>query len=175
MNKQISTATGVVIILIFAILTTGVIFTFSGNFFACENDLLKNISGNNVYEDYKNNELEREIHSDEYCEEGLVPNTEGLPYSQARLEIISSGWSPVQTLDNEEPLGMERVFWNYDYKEVHSCAGTGISPCVFFFQDNCLNYLMVNTAGEESPEQGIYAIVSGVTILTEEEIMQYIN
>lgn len=63
----------------------------------------------------------------------------------------------------------ERIFWDYGHKEINSCAGTGLNPCIFFFKDNCLNYLKINTIGEEYPEQDIYAIVSDVIIFNEDE------
>ncbi len=96
-----------------------------------------------------------------------VPNITEKRYHQARKLLIANQWQPYRTINintaKDELMysGNGWGFWEKGYTEVESCAGTGFAPCVFNFKDLYGNLLKVYTEGEESPEDKIYAGVSG--------------
>ncbi|HFX6520019.1 hypothetical protein [Acinetobacter nosocomialis] len=84
-----------------------------------------------------------------------VPNITEKSYQQARKLLIQNKWQPLRTLSNnstQEDLGYGNgwKFWKKGFKEVESCAATGLAPCVFNFTDVYGNNLKVYTEGEES-------------------------
>ena len=99
-----------------------------------------------------------------------VPNITNKTYHQARKLLISNNWQPLRTLSansTESDLGYGNAwgFWKKGYKEVESCAGTGLAPCVFNFKDVYGNKLKVYTEGEEM--DGSYAGVSSYSFSCE--------
>ncbi len=152
MNKKISSTVGILIIILVAGVAGASVLLFNENIVGKEANFIE----------------------EEDCKEAIIPEIQDEIYSDARAKIIASGWSPFQTRE-EEIFGSERVFWDYGYKEVHSCAGTGLSPCIFIFKDECLNYLKVSTVGEEHPSQEIYAKISHVKMLNKNELAEYIK
>ncbi|NUG10191.1 hypothetical protein HUN13_01165 [Acinetobacter seifertii] len=86
-----------------------------------------------------------------------VPNITEKSYQQARKLLIQNKWQPLRTLSSnstQEDLGYGNgwKFWKKGFKEVESCAGTGLAPCVFNFTDVYGNNLKVYTEGEESAQ-----------------------
>lgn len=86
-----------------------------------------------------------------------VPNITEKSYQQARKLLIQNKWQPLRTLSNnstQEDLGYGNGwrFWKKGFKEVESCAGTGLAPCIFNFTDVYGNNLKVYTEGEESAQ-----------------------
>jgi hypothetical protein len=99
-----------------------------------------------------------------------IPKVEGSTYHKAHLEIIKSGWQPLQTNSDDNDLhGQAKTFFDIGYKEVGDCAGTGLGICRFHFKDNCSNIINVITAGEEVPEMSAYAVVKNAIIMSNEE------
>lgn len=92
-----------------------------------------------------------------------VPAIAEVTYHKARKAILAAGWQPLVTVRHqdveEELFGQAKEFWYKGYREVESCAGTGLSPCVFSFSDVYGNTLRVMTTGEEHPSMKIYARV----------------
>ena len=77
-----------------------------------------------------------------------APNVLGLDYKEARRTIIAEGWKPVYAKNNEM-YGGYVDFVSAEYPEVYDCAGTGLVPCIFFFNNPDDNYyLKVTTAGQ---------------------------
>ncbi len=75
------------------------------------------------------------------------PNILGLDYKQARKTIIAEGWKPVGAKNNG--IGGYVNFVSSKYPEVYDCAGSGVVPCMFFFDNPDDNYyLKVTTAGQ---------------------------
>lgn len=73
----------------------------------------------------------------------------GMPYNKARELLMSTGWQPVSTvLPNDELFGQAKQFREIGYNEVNDCAGTGASPCVFYFKNADGGKLKVVTLGE---------------------------
>lgn len=75
------------------------------------------------------------------------PNILGLDYKQAREKILAEGWKPVDT--KNDGIGGYVNFVAFEYPEVYDCAGSGVVPCMFFFDNPDDNYyLKVTTAGQ---------------------------
>ena len=97
-----------------------------------------------------------------------IPVITEFDYHSARQMMIQAGWQPLQTksfntidIDPDISSGNGRIFWDKGYVEVEACAGSGVAPCTFLFQDVYGNKLRVTTAGQEFPEEKIYALVTG--------------
>lgn len=93
-------------------------------------------------------------------------------YHQARKLLMKNGWQPIQTVNHLEASNMFdyggnfETFWKRGYREVESCAGTGLAPCKFNFRDIYGNTLSVFTSGEEdtSRRPKYYANVNELTL-----------
>lgn len=94
-----------------------------------------------------------------------VPAIAEFTYHKARKALLAAGWQPLQTVRwqevDEKLFGHARAFWEKGYVEVEDCAGTGVGACSFLFKDAYGNRLHVTTAGEELPEEKIYARITG--------------
>lgn len=81
----------------------------------------------------------------------VVPNITNLKYNEARKALIDAGWQPAITVGhNEELFGQAQGFRDIGYSEINDCAGTGLSPCVFYFKNIYGKKLQVNTLGESN-------------------------
>lgn len=93
-----------------------------------------------------------------------IPNLNNLIYHEARKKLIDAGWQPrmISPMHREGYVesGNGSIFLEKGYWEVVSCSGTGLGYCGFEFTDVYGNYLYVVTAGQEIPEEGIYAGVA---------------
>jgi hypothetical protein len=94
-----------------------------------------------------------------------IPNLNGLTYHEARKKLMAEGWQP-RTIplnyrdEGTAESGNALIFIKQGYEEVVDCSGTGMGYCLFEFSDVYGNFLKVVTAGQEDPEEGIYAKVS---------------
>lgn len=96
-------------------------------------------------------------------------NIKELSYHAARLIIMDTGWSPVQTLkegteDFEQGItlsGDGKLFWGKGYHELQTCTGSGMAFCAFLFQNKNGDRLRVVTRGEEWEESSSFALVAG--------------
>lgn len=97
-----------------------------------------------------------------------LPAVRKMNYHTARKKLLIAGWRPLRTKppdvvagdDPDIAYGNGKLFWDKGYVEVEACSGTGVAACAFLFTDAYGNRLRVNTAGEEFPEDKIYARVS---------------
>ncbi|MCU0653069.1 MAG: hypothetical protein MUD10_02310 [Candidatus Pacebacteria bacterium] len=130
-------------------------------------DMIQTYSGS---EDTSKEACRAAVLREQACEGLPIPKVEGLTYHKARIEIIKSGWRPLQTnSDDNELSGQAKNFFDAGYKEVDDCAGTGKAYCRFLFKDSCANIIKVVTAGEEIPKLNAFAAVEGITVMTEKE------
>jgi len=97
-----------------------------------------------------------------------LPFVLDLTYHKARPKLLKGGWQPFRTIHHNEgtknpkiSYGNGEMFWNKGYWEVEACAGTGLAPCAFLFEDAYGNKLRVTTAGEEDPKHKYFARVTG--------------
>ena len=97
-----------------------------------------------------------------------LPNILDMTYHKGRTRLLKAGWQPYVTIHHNEAesnpntaFGNGREFWEKGYWEVNRCAGTGLAPCSFLFEDAYSNRLRVTTAGEELPKEKAYATVTG--------------
>jgi len=104
-----------------------------------------------------------------------LPLIVNLTYHRARPKLLAAGWQPYQTIhhnkadtDPNTSDGNGRIYWKKGYWEVEFCAGTGLAPCGFLFEDAYGNRLRVTTAGEEFPKQKYFARVTGYKFVCEE-------
>ena len=104
-----------------------------------------------------------------------LPAVIDLTYHKARPKLLARGWQPFQTIHNNKAAtdpntsyGNGELFWKKGYREIEACAGTGLAPCAFLFEDAYGNRLRVTTAGEEYPKQKSYAIVTGYKFVCDE-------
>jgi len=81
---------------------------------------------------------------------------------------LRAGWQPHWTISNNESdknpntaFGNGKIYWRRGWWEIENCAGTGLSPCSFLFEDAYGNILRVTTVGEEIPKQHATAMVTG--------------
>jgi hypothetical protein len=77
-----------------------------------------------------------------------MPKLKGVPYPQARASLVAAGYVPVKVLS-----GNDSCEWNNDvcarFNENLNCAGTGLAPCIFLFQDRVSRrYHIVATIGD---------------------------
>lgn len=71
-------------------------------------------------------------------------------YHDAREIILQSGWKPAEDMPPYEGIGAQaHYFRDLGYAEVYDCAGDGLSPCNFYFQNEKGEYLRIGTEGEE--------------------------
>ncbi|MGL5060397.1 MAG: hypothetical protein ACRC62_10490 [Microcoleus sp.] len=69
-----------------------------------------------------------------------VPLKKGMPYQEARQILIQQGWRPnLEGETNLNSLTVKELF-DFGYREIQDCAGTGEGPCRFEF---------VNRQGEQ--------------------------
>jgi hypothetical protein len=130
-------------------------------------DMIRSYSGS---EDTTKEACRTAVLNKKECQGLPIPQIDGLTYHKARLEIIASGWQPLQTNSNsEELLGQAYNFFNAGYREVEDCTGTGLAYCRFLFRDDCSNIIIVVTAGEEIPKINAYATVDHTSVMTEKE------
>lgn len=97
-----------------------------------------------------------------------LPFVHNLTYHKARPKLLKAGWQPFQTIHHNEgtrnpsiAYGNGEIYWKKGYWEVENCAGTGLAPCSFLFQDAYGNRLRVTTAGEEDARGKYFARVTG--------------
>lgn len=97
-----------------------------------------------------------------------LPRVLDLTYHKARPKLLAAGWQPFRTIhhnsadtDTNTRFGNGEEFWKKGYREIENCAGTGLAPCSFLFEDVYGNRLRVTTAGEEIPKQRSFARVTG--------------
>ncbi len=97
-----------------------------------------------------------------------LPLVLNLSYHKARPKLLRAGWQPFQTIHHNEgtrnpdiAYGNGDIYWKKGYWEVEACAGTGLAPCAFLFEDAYGNKLRVTTAGEEDPKGKYFARVTG--------------
>jgi hypothetical protein len=83
--------------------------------------------------------------------------------------VISAGWQPAVTRNadgtsNDVPSfdGNPKIFWLRGYVEIGLCVSVAQgAACAFNFGDKMGNTPIVYTAGEEIPEKGSRATVTG--------------
>jgi hypothetical protein len=83
---------------------------------------------------------------------------------------LAAGWKPLRTKSANDPdvsEGNGPLFWRKDYVEIEACSGTGLGYCSFLFKDAYGNRLRVITAGEEKPQVGASARVTGFRFVCE--------
>ncbi|MBK8467172.1 MAG: hypothetical protein IPL32_15235 [Chloracidobacterium sp.] len=96
-----------------------------------------------------------------------LPFVLDLTYHKARPRLLRAGWQPYPTIHHNDitnpriSYGSAKIFWKKGYWEIEECAGTGLDPCAFLFEDAYGNKLRVTTAGEEHPGQKYVARVTG--------------
>jgi hypothetical protein len=73
---------------------------------------------------------------------------EGMPYSKARQLILNAGWKKHGLKEEEVDFAMKDVYFKNGWTEVTACAGTGLSPCRYEFEDDNKNILVAITQGE---------------------------
>lgn len=105
-----------------------------------------------------------------------LPLVLNLTYHKARPKLLARGWQPYQTIhhnsadtDPSTSSGNGQIYWRKGYWEIESCAGTGLAPCSFLFEDAYRNRLRVTTAGEEYPKQKYFARVTGYKFVCDED------
>jgi hypothetical protein len=103
-----------------------------------------------------------------------LPVITELTYHRARKKLLAAGWQPLRTksyneadTDPDIASGNGRIFRRRGYVEVEACAGTGVAPCAFLFEDAYGNRLRVTTEGEELPRQKAYATVTSFRFVCE--------
>lgn len=101
-----------------------------------------------------------------------LPFVLDLTYHKARPKLLRAGWQPHPTIHHNEAstnpntsYGNGEIFWKKGYWEIEACAGTGLAPCAFLFEDAYGNMLRVTTAGEEHPRQRYTAKVTGYKLV----------
>ncbi|BAY15675.1 hypothetical protein NIES21_14940 [Anabaenopsis circularis NIES-21] len=70
---------------------------------------------------------------------------EGMPYQQARELVIQAGWRP--NLQGDAPNLRDasvKELYDFGYKEVKDCAGTGIGACLFEFTNQAGELLSIS-------------------------------
>ena len=105
-----------------------------------------------------------------------LPLIINMTYHRARPRLLAAGWQPHPTIHHNEAsknpatsYGNGEIFWKKGYWEIEDCAGTGLAPCIFLFEDVYGNRLRVSTAGEEYPRQKIFAKVTGYKFVCGED------
>ena len=90
-----------------------------------------------------------------------LPAIVSMTYHKARPLLLRNGWQPYQTIHVNEAkthpatsYGNGQLFWNRGYYEIEDCAGTGMAPCIFLFEDAYGNRLRIGTEGEETVAKG---------------------
>jgi hypothetical protein len=75
-----------------------------------------------------------------------LPLTQGMPYSQARSQVMKAGWRP--HLQGEPPNLRDRVvkaLFDRGYVEIKDCSGTGEGPCLLEFVNSQGEVLSITT------------------------------
>ena len=71
-------------------------------------------------------------------------------YHEARKIILQNGWKPAGGMPSYNKIGaLAHHFRDIGYAEVQDCAGDGLSPCLFYFQNAKGEYLKIGTVGED--------------------------
>ena len=93
------------------------------------------------------------------------PNVVGMPYGEARELILKEGWVPVDTWEHRNKRGYTQEVHDNFYKEVLDCAGTGLTPCIFYFENpDDFYYLEVITQGQFYEKGNIEGQVKSVEV-----------
>jgi hypothetical protein len=83
-----------------------------------------------------------------------IPVIFGLNYDEARKKLIEAGWQPLlaapQSEQEHASSGNGPELWAFGFREVRSCAGSGMANCTFNYSDVYNNSLSVFTTGEVS-------------------------
>jgi hypothetical protein len=82
-----------------------------------------------------------------------------MPYAQARLALLSAGWSPApqEPAQFAEQRCGARVKICGAYPETEACSGTGMGFCAFRFRNARGNILAITTTGEELADLTVYS------------------
>ena len=82
-----------------------------------------------------------------------------MPYAQARLALLSSGWSPSpqEPAQSAEQRCGARVEICNAYPETEACSGTGMGFCAFRFRNAQGDILAITTTGEELADLTVYS------------------
>ena len=98
-----------------------------------------------------------------------LPAIAGFTYHRARKMLLAAGWQPKQTKSSDKAetdpdisYGNGPLFWRRGYIELEACSGTGVAAGAFLIKDAYGNRLRVTTAGEELPNEKVYAKVIGL-------------
>lgn len=78
---------------------------------------------------------------------------QGMPYSEAREIVVSSGWQAVSLSwqDRWTPEGSrEQTMYDRGWNELQGCAGSGMGQCRFEFQNVEQQTLALITVGEST-------------------------
>lgn len=81
-----------------------------------------------------------------------------MPYAQARLALLSAGWSPSPQEPEqsaEQRCGV-RIEICGAYPETEACSGTGMGFCAFRFRNAQGSILAITTTGEELADLTVY-------------------
>ena len=82
---------------------------------------------------------------------GNLPDIEGMNYHDARKVILQNGWVPADGMRPDEEIGIvARNYRDLGYAEVDDCAGSGLSPCIFYFRNDEGRFLKIGTEGEDN-------------------------
>lgn len=82
-----------------------------------------------------------------------------MPYVQARLTLLSAGWSPSpqEPAQSAEQRCGTRVEICGAYPETEACSGTGMGFCAFRFRNARGNILAITTTGERLGDLTVYS------------------
>jgi hypothetical protein len=90
-------------------------------------------------------------------------------YDEARKLLIAGGWQPILASPQSEKeyasSGNGPELWANGFRELRSCAGTGMANCTFEYKDNYNNFLSIFTTGEVSlqGEKKVWNVVSSTS------------
>jgi len=75
---------------------------------------------------------------------------QGMNYSEARKIILNAGWQTAGARWQDIPQSgqVHDIYYTNGWKEIEDCAGTGLAPCRFEFQDINQKILVVITEGD---------------------------
>lgn len=81
-----------------------------------------------------------------------------MPYAQARLALLSAGWSPSpqEPAQSAEQRCGVRVEICSAYPETEACSGTGMGFCAFRFRNARGLILAITTTGEGLTDLTVY-------------------
>ena len=81
-----------------------------------------------------------------------------MPYAQARLALLSAGWSPSpqESAQSAESVAVRASKSAAPYPETEACSGTGMGFCAFRFRNAQGLILAITTTGEELPDLTVF-------------------